>query len=74
MFPQGARAARPARCVMADLETPVGLTDTHASRRYFRKFEAITGHLAPVAAVLDGGVSIAVVKSDVKSEATAPLW
>lgn len=53
MFPQGARAARPARCVMADLETPVGLTDTHASRRYFRKFEAITGHLAPVAAVME---------------------
>ena len=28
----------------------VGLTDTFASRRYFRKFEAITGHLTRVAA------------------------
>ncbi|WP_010142287.1 hypothetical protein [Oceanicola sp. S124] len=30
----------------------VGLTDSHASRRYFRKFEAIMGHLAHVAGVM----------------------
>ncbi len=29
-----------------------GLTDTFASRRYFRKFEAITGHLVQVAGVM----------------------
>lgn len=29
-----------------------GLTDTFASRRYFRKFEAITGHLAQVVGVM----------------------
>ncbi|WP_239520651.1 hypothetical protein [Pseudooceanicola aestuarii] len=31
----------------------VGLTDTFASRRYFRKFEAITAHLARVAGVME---------------------
>jgi hypothetical protein len=30
-----------------------GLTDTFASRRYFRKFEAITGHLSRVAAFME---------------------
>jgi len=37
----------------------IGLTDTFASRRYFRKFEAITGHLTRVAAVMqaEGEVS-----------------
>ena len=30
-----------------------GLSDTFASRRYFRKFEAITGHLGRVAGVLE---------------------
>jgi hypothetical protein len=30
----------------------VGLSDSFAARRYFRKFEGITGHLARVAAVL----------------------
>ena len=30
----------------------VGLTDTLASRRYFRKFETITGHLTRVAGVM----------------------
>ncbi len=30
----------------------VGLTDTFASRRYFRKFETITGHLTRVAATM----------------------
>lgn len=30
-----------------------GLTDTFASRRYFRKFEAITGHLMRVAGVME---------------------
>ncbi|MFV0515121.1 MAG: hypothetical protein ACK5MY_16055 [Jhaorihella sp.] len=30
----------------------VGLSDTFASRRYFRKFEAITGHLMRVAGVM----------------------
>lgn len=37
----------------------VGLTDTFASRRYFRKFEAITGHLTDVAATMraEGAVS-----------------
>lgn len=41
-----------------------GLTDRFASRRYFRKFEAITGHMARVAAVMeaDGGLS----REDVK--------
>lgn len=39
---------------MTDLQRDhVGLTDTHASRRYFRTFEAITGHLTPVAAVME---------------------
>lgn len=32
----------------------VGLKDSFASRRYFRKFERITGHLARVAAVMQG--------------------
>lgn len=38
---------------------PSGLTDRFASRRYFRKFEAITGHLGRVAAVMeaDDGLS-----------------
>ena len=42
----------------------VGLTDTFASRRYFKKFEAITGHLLRVAAVMeaDGDLSKAEVK------------
>ena len=31
-----------------------GLSDTFASRRYFRKFERITSHLARVAAVMQG--------------------
>jgi hypothetical protein len=31
----------------------VGLTDTFAARRYFRKFEAITGHLTRVAATME---------------------
>jgi len=31
----------------------VGLTDTFLARRYFRKFEAINGHLARVAAVME---------------------
>ncbi len=34
-------------------EDRAGLTDTFASRRYFRKFEAITGHLARVAGVME---------------------
>ncbi len=32
----------------------IGLKDTFASRRYFRKFEGITQHLARVAAVMQG--------------------
>ena len=41
-----------------------GLTDRFASHRYFRKFEAITGHMARVAAVMeaDNGLS----REDVK--------
>ncbi|MCG6903525.1 MAG: hypothetical protein LJE68_12670 [Rhodobacter sp.] len=31
----------------------VGLTDTFAARRYFQKFETITGHLARVAGVME---------------------
>ena len=31
----------------------VGLTDTFAARRYFQKFETITGHLGRVAAVME---------------------
>jgi len=31
----------------------VGLTDTFAARRYFRKFDAITGHMARVAGVME---------------------
>lgn len=31
----------------------VGLSDTHAARRYFDKFEAITGHLARVAGAME---------------------
>mgnify|MGYP001794397149 FL=1 len=30
-----------------------GLTDLFASRRYFKKFETITGHLARVAGVME---------------------
>ena len=30
----------------------IGLTDTFASRRYFRKFEGITAHLTRVAATM----------------------
>ena len=38
----------------ADLsQDHVGLTDTFAARRYFRKFEGITAHLARVAAVME---------------------
>ena len=42
----------------------VGLTDTFASRRYFRKFEVITGHLTRVAATMqaEGEVSEAQVR------------
>lgn len=42
----------------------IGLTDTFASRRYFRKFESITGHLTRVAAVMqaEGEVSKAQVQ------------
>jgi len=40
--------------VMNDVaQDHVGLTDTFASRRYFRKFEAITGHLLRVAGVME---------------------
>ncbi|QBF33168.1 hypothetical protein [Thalassococcus sp. S3] len=39
---------------MTDLApNAVGLTDTFASRRYFKKFEAITAHLLRVAAVME---------------------
>ena len=42
---------------MVELTDPAderaGLTDTFASRRYFRKFEAITGHLSRVAAFME---------------------
>ncbi len=42
------------RDIKADLTRDhVGLTDTFAARRYFRKFEAITGHLARVAATME---------------------
>lgn len=34
-------------------EDRTGLTDTFASRRYFRKFEAITGHLTRIAGVME---------------------
>ena len=34
-------------------EDSAGITDGFASRRYFRKFEAITGHLTRVAAVME---------------------
>ncbi len=36
----------------------VGLSDTYASRRYFRKFEGIMGHLARVAGVMEGEASL----------------
>jgi len=36
----------------------VGLSDTHSSRRYFRKFEGIMGHLARVAGVMEGEKSL----------------
>ena len=36
----------------------VGLTDTFASRRYFNKFEKITGHLGSVAAVMQAEGSL----------------
>lgn len=42
----------------------VGLHDTFASRRYFRKFEAITGHLMRVAGVMEAEGAID--KADVK--------
>ncbi|MEM6306319.1 MAG: hypothetical protein AAF744_16500 [Pseudomonadota bacterium] len=39
---------------MSEVEADhVGLTDTFASRRYFRKFEAIMGHMLDVAAVME---------------------
>ena len=41
-----------------------GLTDTFASRRYFRKFEAITTHLGRVAGVMEAEGSIS--REDVK--------
>ncbi|MCE8005573.1 hypothetical protein [Aestuariivita sp.] len=46
------------------IEDRSGLIDRFASRRYFRKFEAITGHMARVAAVMeaDGALS----REDVK--------
>ena len=37
----------------ASADERAGLTDTFASRRYFRKFEDITGHLGRVAGVLE---------------------
>jgi len=42
-----------------------GLTDTFASRRYFRKFEVITGHLTRVAAVMQAEGALD--KHDVKA-------
>jgi len=42
----------------------VGLTDTFAARRYFRKFDAITGHMARVAGVMEREGVLS--KSDVK--------
>lgn len=46
-------------------EDRAGITDGFASRRYFRKFEAITGHLTRVAAVMeaDGALSRTEVKA-----------
>lgn len=41
-----------------------GLTDLYASRRYFRKFETITGHLMRVAGVLEAEGSLS--KAEVK--------
>ena len=42
----------------------IGLTDLFASRRYFAKFDRITGHLARVAAVMqsEGDLSAAEVE------------
>ena len=37
----------------------VGLSDTHVSRHYFRRFEAITGHLSRVAALMEVEGSLA---------------
>lgn len=42
----------------------VDLTDTHAARRYFRKFEAITGHLGRIAAEMQAEGSLS--KTDVE--------
>ncbi|MEM8579393.1 MAG: hypothetical protein AAGF60_16205, partial [Pseudomonadota bacterium] len=38
---------------------PTGLTDTHASRRYFQKFVAITAHLGRVAGVMEADGTLA---------------
>ena len=42
---------------MTDLTDPakdhVGLSDTHVSRRYFRKFEGIMAHMMRVAGVME---------------------
>ncbi len=36
----------------------IGLTDPFASRRYFKKFEAITGHMTRVAGVMEAEGSL----------------
>jgi hypothetical protein len=40
-------------------DVPVGLIDTYASRRYFRKFDAIISHMMRVAAVMEADGKVA---------------
>ncbi|MBY6167225.1 hypothetical protein KUW14_15330 [Pseudooceanicola nitratireducens] len=44
--------------VQTPVNDHVGLSDSYASRRYFRKFEGIMGHLARVAGVMEGEASL----------------
>ncbi|MBM7066375.1 hypothetical protein [Actibacterium sp. 188UL27-1] len=51
---------------MTDLtRSHAGLTDTFAARRYFAKFEAITGHLGRVATVMQGENSLTRTEVDI---------
>ena len=59
------RAKNPQKAMTDPAKNHAGLTDTFASRRYFRKFETITQHLTRVAAAMQAEGRLS--KSDVKA-------
>jgi hypothetical protein len=51
----------------------IGLTDTVASRRYFKTFETITGHLARVAETMQGEGAVSKLDTDILGAYVAAL-